>query len=120
MKRAKSPRILAKAQKPRVELKGLPIGNPNDEWMDAQQLAAQAGTYGGDLPHGEERLQTLVDQARATSACAWRRPIYRPGNGRRAENQLKETESMVPRDMGLELAQARTAMTCRNGGKWMR
>ncbi|WP_256588825.1 poly-beta-1,6 N-acetyl-D-glucosamine export porin PgaA, partial [Pseudomonas sp. HMWF021] len=30
---------------------------------------------------------------------------------RRAENQLKETESMVPRDMGLELAQARTAMT---------
>ncbi|PTT06133.1 poly-beta-1,6 N-acetyl-D-glucosamine export porin PgaA, partial [Pseudomonas sp. HMWF006] len=30
---------------------------------------------------------------------------------RRAEIQLKETESMVPRNMGLEVAQARTAMT---------
>ncbi len=76
---------LAKTQKPRVELKGLPIGNPNDEWMDAQQLAAQAGTYGSDLPHGEERLQTLVDQAPATSACVWRRPICTwPGNGHAA------------------------------------
>jgi len=26
---------LANSQKPRVELKGLPIGNPNDAWMDA-------------------------------------------------------------------------------------
>ncbi len=48
---------LAKEQNPRVELKGLPIGNPNDNWMDAQQLSAQAGTYGGDLPGSEASLE---------------------------------------------------------------
>ncbi|MEB0065211.1 poly-beta-1,6 N-acetyl-D-glucosamine export porin PgaA, partial [Pseudomonas sp. RTC3] len=49
---------LAASQKPRVELKGLPFGNPNDSWMDAQQLDAQAETSGSDLPTGEQRLQT--------------------------------------------------------------
>ena len=48
---------LARQQNPRVELKGLPIGNPNDNWMDAQQLSAQAGTYGGDLPGSETGLE---------------------------------------------------------------
>jgi len=102
----------ARAQKPRVELKGLPIGNPNDEWMDAQQLAAQAGTYGSDLPHGEERLQTLVDQAPGNIGLRLAQAdLYLARNWpRRAENQLKETESIAPRDTGLEVAQARTAM----------
>ena len=102
----------AKAQRPRVELKGLPIGNPNDEWMDAQQLAAQAGTYGSDLPHGEERLQTLVDQAPGNLGLRLAQAdLYLARQmPRRAESQLKETESMAPRDAGLEVAQARTAM----------
>ncbi|BBP68172.1 poly-beta-1,6 N-acetyl-D-glucosamine export porin PgaA [Pseudomonas sp. Seg1] len=102
----------AKSQRPRIELKGLPIGNPNDEWMDAQQLAAQAGTYGSDLPHGEERLQTLVDQAPGNIGLRLAQAdLYLARNWpRRAEMQLKETESMVPRDMGLEIGQAHTAM----------
>ena len=54
---------LATSQKPRVELKGLPIGNPNDAWMDAQQLSAQAGVYGGDLPGSEAGLDALVAKA---------------------------------------------------------
>lgn len=103
---------LAKSQRPRVELKGLPIGNPNDEWMDAQQLAAQAGTYSADLPHGEERLQALVSQAPGNVGLRLAQAdLYLARQWpRRAESQLKETESMVPRDMGLEVAQARTAM----------
>lgn len=103
---------LAKTQRPRVELKGLPIGDPNDEWMDAQQLAAQAGTYGSDLPHGEERLQTLVDQAPGNIGLRLAQAdLYLARDWpRRGENQLKETESMAPRDVGLEVAQAHTAM----------
>ncbi|KOY00977.1 poly-beta-1,6 N-acetyl-D-glucosamine export porin PgaA [Pseudomonas nunensis] len=103
---------LAKTQKPRVELKGLPVGNPNDEWMDAQQLAAQAGTYGADLPSGEQRLQTLVDQAPGNIGLRLAQAdLYLARDWpRRAELQLKETESMVPRDVGLEVAQAHTAM----------
>ncbi|MFJ2537200.1 poly-beta-1,6 N-acetyl-D-glucosamine export porin PgaA [Pseudomonas sp. NPDC087614] len=102
----------AKSQRPRIELKGLPIGNPNDEWMDAQQLAAQAGTYASDLPHGEERLQVLVGQAPGNIGLRLAQAdLYLARNWpRRAENLLKETEAMAPRNMGLEIAQAQTAM----------
>ncbi|MNF37894.1 Poly-beta-1,6-N-acetyl-D-glucosamine export protein precursor [compost metagenome] len=103
---------LAKSQNPRIELKGLPVGNPNDAWMDAQQLAAQAGTYGSDLPHGEEQLKALVDQAPGNTGLRLAQAdLYLARDWpRRAENQLKETESMAPRDVGLEIGQAHTAM----------
>ncbi|MGF0241665.1 poly-beta-1,6 N-acetyl-D-glucosamine export porin PgaA [Rhodococcus sp. IEGM1300] len=103
---------LAKTENPRVELKGLPIGNPNDDWMDAQQLAAQAGTYGADLPSGEQRLQTLVDQAPGNIGLRLAQAdLYLARDWpRRAELQLKETESMAPRDVGLEVAQGQTAL----------
>ena len=86
---------LAKTQRPRVELKGLPGGNPNDEWMDAQQLAAQAGTYSSDLPHGEERLQALVEQAPGNvSLRVAQADLYLArGWPRLAESKLKEAES---------------------------
>ena len=38
---------LANTQNPRVELKGLPIGNPNDSWMDAQQLSTKVRLLSG-------------------------------------------------------------------------
>ena len=102
---------LAKTQRPRVELKGLPGGNPNDEWMDAQQLAAQAGTYSSDLPHGEERLQALVEQAPGNvSLRVAQADLYLArGWPRLAESKLKEAEAMAPRDINLEIAQAHTA-----------
>ncbi|MCU1749479.1 poly-beta-1,6 N-acetyl-D-glucosamine export porin PgaA [Pseudomonas sp. 6D_7.1_Bac1] len=103
---------LAQSQKPRVELKGLPVGNPNDEWMDAQQLAAQAGTQGADLPSAEQRLAALVDQAPGNIGLRLAQAdLYRAREWpRRAETQLKETESMAPRDVGLEVSQAYTAL----------
>ncbi|RON05308.1 poly-beta-1,6 N-acetyl-D-glucosamine export porin PgaA [Pseudomonas brassicacearum] len=102
---------LAKTQNPRVELKGLPIGNPNDSWMDAQQLAAQAGIYSGNLPASQQGLDALVEQApgnvglRLAQANVYLARAW----PRRAENLLKETESMAPRDIGLEVAQGHTA-----------
>lgn len=103
---------LATAQNPRVELKGLPIGNPNDSWMDAQQLAAQAGTYGGDLPGSETGLEALVQKAPGNVGLRLAQAdMYRARDWpRRAEGALKETEAQAPRDIGLEVSQAYTAM----------
>ena len=103
---------LANGQKPRVELKGLPIGNPNDSWMDAQQLAAQAGTYGGDLPGSETGLEALVQKAPGNVGLRLAQAdMYRARDWpRRAEGSLKETEAQSPRDIGLEVSQAYTAM----------
>jgi len=103
---------LAKEQNPRVELKGLPIGNPNDNWMDAQQLSAQAGTYGGDLPGSEASLEALVAKAPGNVGLRLAQAdMYRARDWpRRAEGTLKETETQAPRDIGLEVSQAYTAM----------
>ncbi|CDF95667.1 MULTISPECIES: poly-beta-1,6 N-acetyl-D-glucosamine export porin PgaA [unclassified Pseudomonas] len=103
---------LAKSQLPRVELKGLPIGNPNDEWMDAQLLAAQSGTYGADLPSAEARLETLVDQGPGNIGLRLAQAdLYQARDWpRRSENLLKEVEATTPRNRDLEIAQARAAM----------
>jgi biofilm PGA synthesis protein PgaA len=103
---------LANNQKPRVELKGLPIGNPNDAWMDAQQLSAQSGVYGGDLPGSEAGLDALVARAPGNVGLHLAQAdMYRARDlPRRAEATLKETEAQVPRDIGLEVSQAYTAM----------
>ncbi|OPA94833.1 poly-beta-1,6 N-acetyl-D-glucosamine export porin PgaA [Pseudomonas fluorescens] len=103
---------LAKSQNPRVELKGLPIGNPNDNWMDAQQLSAQAGTYGGDLQGSETGLEALVAKAPGNVGLRLAQAdMYRARDlPRRAEGTLKETEAQAPRDIGLEVSQAYTAM----------
>ncbi|MBU6958550.1 poly-beta-1,6 N-acetyl-D-glucosamine export porin PgaA [Pseudomonas sp. CVAP len=103
---------LAQSQKPRIELKGQPVGDPNDKWMDAQQLAAQAGRHGADLPSAEQRLAALVDQAPGNVGLRLAQAdLYRARDWpRRAETQLKETESMAPRDVGLEVSQGYTAL----------
>ncbi|KJH88400.1 membrane protein [Pseudomonas fluorescens] len=103
---------LAKAQPPRVELKGLPIGNPNDEWMDAQLLAAQAGTYGADLPSAEARLESLVYEGPGNIGLRLAQAdLYQARDWpRRSESLLKEVEATTPRNRDLEIAQARAAM----------
>jgi biofilm PGA synthesis protein PgaA len=103
---------LANNQNPRVELKGLPIGNPNDAWMDAQQLSAQSGVYGGDLPGSEAGLDALVARAPGNVGLHLAQAdMYRARDlPRRAEAILKETEAQVPRDISLEVSQAYTAM----------
>ena len=103
---------LAKSQPSRVELKGMPIGNPNDEWMDAQQLAAQAGTYGADLPSAEARLNDLVYQGPGNIGLRLAQAdMYQARDwSRRSENLLKEVEATTPRSRDLEIAQARAAM----------
>jgi biofilm PGA synthesis protein PgaA len=103
---------LAKSQRPRVELKGLPIGNPNDEWMEAQQLAAQAGIYGADLPAAETRLDALVNQGPGNIGMRLAQAdLYQARQWpRRSESLLKEIETTTPRNRDLEIAQARAAM----------
>ncbi|MGE7955758.1 poly-beta-1,6 N-acetyl-D-glucosamine export porin PgaA [Pseudomonas sp. NPDC089530] len=103
---------LAKSQKPRVELKGLPMGNPNDEWMDAQQLSAQSGTYSEDLADSEQRLDNLVNQAPGNLGLRLSQAnLYLARKWpRRAEGLLKETEVLEPQDISLEVAQGHAAL----------
>ncbi|WP_248805385.1 poly-beta-1,6 N-acetyl-D-glucosamine export porin PgaA [Pseudomonas sp. MWU13-2100] len=97
---------------PRLQLKGVPGGVPNDAWLDAQQLAAQMGQHNGDLPASEQGLDALVAQApgavdlRVAQADMYLARAW----PRRAEALNKETESEAPRDLGLEVAQANTAL----------
>ena len=97
---------------PRLQLKGLPGGVPNDAWLDAQQLAAQMGQHNGDLPASQQGLEALVVQApgevglRVAQADIYLARAW----PRRAEALNKETESEAPRDLGLEVAQAKTAL----------
>jgi len=104
---------LAKNENPRVQLSGQPIGDPSDDWMDAQLLAAQAGTYTDDLAGSEQRLAALVDQAPGNIGLRLAQAdMYLARQWpRRAENLLKEVESVAPRDIGLEVAQGHTALT---------
>jgi len=103
---------LALTVPPRLQLKGVPGGVPNDAWLDAQQLAAQMGQHNGDLPASEQGLEALVAQApgevglRVAQADMYLARAW----PRRAEALNKETESEAPRDLGLEVAQANTAL----------
>ncbi|SDV07978.1 poly-beta-1,6 N-acetyl-D-glucosamine export porin PgaA [Pseudomonas mucidolens] len=103
---------LANTQVPRVELKGLTLGNPNDAWLDAQQLAAQAATYGADLPTSEKSLETLVRTSpgnvgmRVAQADMFRARAW----PRRAESALKDAENQAPRNIDLEVSQGYNAL----------
>ncbi|MFO2466068.1 poly-beta-1,6 N-acetyl-D-glucosamine export porin PgaA [Pseudomonas sp. 15FMM2] len=103
---------LANTQIPRVELKGLTLGNPNDAWLDAQQLAAQAATYGADLPASEKSLASLVRTSpgnvgiRVAQADMFRARAW----PRHAEIALKDAENQAPRNIDLEVSQGYNAL----------
>ncbi|WP_191489316.1 poly-beta-1,6 N-acetyl-D-glucosamine export porin PgaA [Pseudomonas sp. FEN] len=103
---------LAKTVPPRLQLKGVPGGVPNDAWLEAQQLAAQMGLHNGDLPASQQGLEALAGQApgdvglRVAQADMYLSRAW----PRRAEALNKETENEAPRDMGLEVAQGNTAL----------
>ncbi|WP_416771252.1 poly-beta-1,6 N-acetyl-D-glucosamine export porin PgaA [Pseudomonas sp. RHF3.3-3] len=103
---------LARTTQARLELKGQPIGVPNDEWIDAQQLAAQMGQHNGNLPASEQGLEALASKApgNVSVRVAQADTYLARGWPRRAEALNKETESVLPRNLGLELSQANTAL----------
>ncbi|MGC5703866.1 poly-beta-1,6 N-acetyl-D-glucosamine export porin PgaA [Pseudomonas sp. NFXW11] len=102
---------LANSEPQRIQLTGQTIGDPNDDWLDAQLLAAQAGTYANNLPDSEQRLDDLASKApgdvnvRLAQANLYLARFW----PRRAEGLLKEVESLAPRDIALEVAQGHAA-----------
>ncbi len=102
---------MAKSERPRVELKGLPGGRSSNDWMDAQQLAAQASIDGkpGD---SEKTLEDLILKSPGNiSLRLAQAELYRAREWpRRAEYSLKESEVSAPNAIGLEVSQAYTAM----------
>ncbi|SEC79524.1 poly acetylglucosamine porin [Pseudomonas saponiphila] len=106
---------LADSTPRRIQLTGQIVGDPNDDWVDAQLLAAQAGAAGAsgaDLPGTEQRLEDLAVQAPGNiSVRLAQADLYRVRDWPRlSESLLKETESVAPRDVSLEVSQGHTAL----------
>lgn len=103
---------LAKTERPRVELKGLPGGRANSDWMDAQQLAAQSSADGNDRDSSEQSLDDLILKSPGNlSLRVAQAELYRAREWpRRSEYALKNAEVSAPDDIGLEVSQAYTAM----------
>lgn len=102
---------LANSEPQRIQLVGQTVGDPNDDWLDAQLLAAQAGTYGNNLPDSEQRLDDLATKAPGdVNVRLAQANLYLAREWpRRSEYLLKEVESVAPRDVALEVAQGHTA-----------
>lgn len=95
-----------------VGVYGLPGKEPNDDWMEGQTLLVQSLVALNDLPAAQEKLETLSSTAPANQnlRIALASVYLARDLPRKAEQELKAVESLAPRSLILERAQAETAM----------
>lgn len=103
---------LAEQQPPRQYPAGVPDGVPNDDWLEAQILLANALLYADETPAAQAAFERLSATAPNN---IWLRTglasVYQArGWPRRAESQLKIAESTAPRDLVVEVEQGRSAL----------
>lgn len=103
---------LAARESPQLFKLGSPEPEPNIRWLEAQALLAAAALEVNDVPSAEQVVTRLVDGAPGnTSLRTLLAAVYRArGWPRRAEDELKVTESMTPRLLALEVEQGLTAL----------
>lgn len=95
-----------------VGVYGLPGKEPNDDWMEGQTLLVQSLVALNDLPAAQKKLETLSSTAPANQnlRIALASVYLARDLPRKAEQELKAVESLAPRSLILERAQAETAM----------
>ena len=95
-----------------VGVYGLPGKEPNDDWMEGQTLLVQSLVALNDLPAAQKKLETLSSTAPANQnlRIALASVYLAKDLPRKAEQELKAVESLAPRSLILERAQAETAM----------
>ncbi len=95
-----------------VGVYGLPGKEPNDDWMEGQTLLVQSLVALNDLPAAQKKLETLSSTAPANQNLRIALAIVYLARDlpRKAEQELKAVESLAPRSLILERAQAETAM----------
>lgn len=95
-----------------VGVYGLPGKEPNDDWMEGQTLLVQSLVALNDLPAAQKKLETLSSTAPANQnlRIALASVYLARDLPRKSEQELKAIESLAPRSLILERAQAETAM----------
>ncbi len=94
---------------------GSPSRVPSDLWASAQEQAAQGQSFADATPEAQKRLEALLALAPGNSSLHTALgSVYRARSWpRRAELELKLTESLSPRSLGLELQQGFNALDLR-------
>ncbi|WP_145587838.1 poly-beta-1,6 N-acetyl-D-glucosamine export porin PgaA [Yersinia aldovae] len=95
-----------------VGVYGLPGKQPNEDWMEGQTLLIQSLVALNDLPAAQKKLETLSGTAPANQnlRIALASVYLARDLPRKSEQELKAVESLAPRSLILERAQAETAM----------
>lgn len=93
-------------------MNGLPTKEPNDDWIEGQTLLVQALVALNNLPAAQKKLEDLASTAPANQnlRIALASVYLARDLPRKAEQELKAVESLAPRSLILERAQAETAM----------
>lgn len=102
----------AAALPPTLRVVGSPLMVPNDVWAGAQEQAAQGKSFADDTPAAQARFEELLALAPGSSSLRTALAgVYRSRAWpRRAELELKLTESLAPRALEVELQQGFTAL----------
>lgn len=103
---------LAEQQPPRLYPVGVPAGTPNDAWLEAQMMQANAHLYADDTPAAQEAFERLSDAAPNNIWLRTGRADAYQARGwpRQAEAQLKIAESTAPRELVVEAEQGQSAL----------
>lgn len=91
---------------------GMPVGQPNDNRLDAKVLQANAYLSRDQLQQAQDTFEALSQAAPANGGLrTGLAGVYSArGLPRQAEDQLKRVESLGPRDLALEVQQGNTAL----------
>lgn len=103
----------ASAEQPRWRwVRGQPTRQPNDLWLQAEQVATQARLQADDTVDAQRRVEDLVRRAPGHSGLRVAlADVYRArGWPRAAENELKLAETLAPRSMQVEVQQGHAAL----------
>lgn len=103
----------ASAEQPRWRwVRGQPTRQPNDLWLQAEQVAMQARLQADDTIDAQRRVEDIVRRAPGHSGLRVAlADVYRArGWPRAAESELKLAETLAPRSMQVEVQQGHAAL----------
>lgn len=93
-------------------IRGQGMRQPNDLWLQAEQVGAQSRLLADDTVQAQQRLEDMVRRAPGHSALrSALAEVYRARNWpRAAENELKLAETLAPRALSVEVQQGQAAL----------
>lgn len=103
----------ARTEQPRWRwVRGQPMRQPNDLWLQAEETAARARLQADDTVEAQRRLEEMVRNAPGHSGLrSALAEVYRMRDQpRAAEQELKQAETLTPRALPVEVQQGHAAL----------